>query len=501
MSGEGMHSVFISYSHDSPAHAKRVLELANQLRREGVDAWIDRYKPNSAEGWPRWMEKQIDTAKFVLAVCSLTYRRRFEGEEEPGRGVTWEGFLASKMRQEAGGLKDRLIPVMFEGGDEVVPTSLRPYRAYKLPEQYHDLYRRLTSQRGLLASLFGKKRKPQVKQGETKKGTIALPVLQASTSGAPDPSRVKSPFIVGSPAEEPEHFFGRQLELEEIRHALAQRQPVQLVGETRMGKTSLLGRVPELLPKDRPVVRINAKGLAGHSSKDMVLAIAHSLDRRPEVESRTKDERTDSFLTTIELLAPCAVLIDEADAIAQGGHGFDKRFFEQCRTLCQRRRLIWVSASHSKLGVLFQRRGLASRFLNESKIVQVGQLDSDAADALVSVLGPALAGRARELAGGFPLGLQWLGHELWRNGDQPSLAEDYANAMRMHFTKWWERLDDDERRLLKRACVGVARARLGDSERSKLAALVQRGLAEQVDGTFGVPGAGWRRFVGEGDGD
>ncbi|HEX7500102.1 MAG TPA: AAA family ATPase, partial [Polyangia bacterium] len=340
---------------------------------------------------------------------------------------------------------------------------------------------------------------PQVKQHKTKRVTIALPALQASTSGAPDPSRVESPFVVGLPAEEPEHFFGRRRELEEIRRALAQRQAVQLVGETRMGKTSLLGRVSDLLPKDRPVVHLNAKGLAGVSSKDLVLAIARSLDRRPEIERRTKDERTDSFLATIELLAPCAVLLDEADAIAQGGHGFDKRFFEQCRTLCQHRRLIWVSVSHSELGALFQQRGLVSRFLNDSKIVHVGQLDSDAADALVSVLGPALAGRARELAGGFPLGLQWLGHELWRNGDQPFLAENYANAMRIHFAKWWERLEGDERRLLRRACAGVARTRLGDGERSKLAALVQRGLAEQVDGTFGVPGAGWRRFVEEGE--
>ena len=33
--------VFISYSHDSLEHQQRVLALANQLREDGVEAWID----------------------------------------------------------------------------------------------------------------------------------------------------------------------------------------------------------------------------------------------------------------------------------------------------------------------------------------------------------------------------------------------------------------------------------------------------------------------------
>ena len=33
--------VFISYSHDSKSHAARVLKLANELRRDGIEAIID----------------------------------------------------------------------------------------------------------------------------------------------------------------------------------------------------------------------------------------------------------------------------------------------------------------------------------------------------------------------------------------------------------------------------------------------------------------------------
>jgi hypothetical protein len=35
--------VFISYSHDSDEHSDRVLELADRLRGNGIDAIIDQY--------------------------------------------------------------------------------------------------------------------------------------------------------------------------------------------------------------------------------------------------------------------------------------------------------------------------------------------------------------------------------------------------------------------------------------------------------------------------
>lgn len=39
----GHPKVFISYSHDSPEHEKRVLALAERLRSDGVETQIDQY--------------------------------------------------------------------------------------------------------------------------------------------------------------------------------------------------------------------------------------------------------------------------------------------------------------------------------------------------------------------------------------------------------------------------------------------------------------------------
>jgi hypothetical protein len=83
--------VFISYSHDSPERAQHVLELAERLRKDGVDAQLDQCVVGTPpEGWPRWMLNQLDWASFVLVVCTETYYRRFRGHEErsEGRGRT-----------------------------------------------------------------------------------------------------------------------------------------------------------------------------------------------------------------------------------------------------------------------------------------------------------------------------------------------------------------------------------------------------------------------------
>jgi hypothetical protein len=47
--------VFVSYTHDSLAHSRRVLDLSNALRLAGFDCDIDQYHAN--QDWPIWMER------------------------------------------------------------------------------------------------------------------------------------------------------------------------------------------------------------------------------------------------------------------------------------------------------------------------------------------------------------------------------------------------------------------------------------------------------------
>jgi hypothetical protein len=162
--------VLISYSHDSPGHKRRVLELSERLRSDGIDARIDQYSPWPSEGWPRWMERHLREADFVLMLCTETYQRRVTGEEEPGsgRGVCWEANLIYNDLYIQKVTTSKYIPVLLRDGDyQHIPAVLKghPHFHVEANEGYRELYRLLTKQ-------------PEVQAGELRE-IKRLPQLEA----------------------------------------------------------------------------------------------------------------------------------------------------------------------------------------------------------------------------------------------------------------------------------------------------------------------------------
>lgn len=143
--------VFLSYSHDSPEHADRVLELCDRLRRNGLDAWIDQYVPSPPQGWALWSAQQVEEADYVLAVCTETYARRLQGAESPGHGlgVRWEGYVITQALFRSGAHNTKFLPVILSSQDrQHIPPILQGPTFYTLDvdEEYWRLYRHLTCQ-------------------------------------------------------------------------------------------------------------------------------------------------------------------------------------------------------------------------------------------------------------------------------------------------------------------------------------------------------------------
>lgn len=152
--------VFISYSHDSDAHRKRVLELSNRLRNDGINCDIDQYNPAPQQGWPRWMIQSIQQADYVLLACTETYRNRLELEEEQGKGlgVKWEGSLIFNILYRDETLNNKFIPIVFESKDKVhIPNILFGYDHYNVnePRGYENLYRHIRGEIGSEKPLLG----------------------------------------------------------------------------------------------------------------------------------------------------------------------------------------------------------------------------------------------------------------------------------------------------------------------------------------------------------
>lgn len=151
--------VFISYSHDSEEHRAAVLDLAQQLRGAGLDVQLDRYVTAPAEGWPRWMVAQVEKAKYVLVVCTPTYRRRFEGKERPGKGLgaTFEGLLALQLLYERGAKNRKFVPVLFPRAvaERSIPLALKPYTHFRVPGQWSELVGHLHGRAGVKPAPLG----------------------------------------------------------------------------------------------------------------------------------------------------------------------------------------------------------------------------------------------------------------------------------------------------------------------------------------------------------
>lgn len=118
--------VFISYTHDSHIHDSRVLEVSRRMREAGFDSDIDQYHAN--QSWPAWMEERLEWADYIIVICTATYLRRWQNDEEPGVGLgaQWESFLTRQILYESPGRNHKVVPVVFEESDLAnIPRPLR----------------------------------------------------------------------------------------------------------------------------------------------------------------------------------------------------------------------------------------------------------------------------------------------------------------------------------------------------------------------------------------
>jgi WD40 repeat protein len=143
--------VFMSYSHDSVSHTERVLRLARRLAADGCYCIVDQDDPHPAEGWPAWMDRQLDEADFVVVVCSWGYYQKVKAGKRPtsGLGVKFESLMLLNDLYDAGMWNERIVPVSFGAlpTDQIL-RPLRGYTRYRIDreEGYEGLLRQLTGQ-------------------------------------------------------------------------------------------------------------------------------------------------------------------------------------------------------------------------------------------------------------------------------------------------------------------------------------------------------------------
>lgn len=132
--------VFISYSWDTEDHQKWVLALADRLRADGIEVILDQTHLTLGGRSPEFMERSVRDSRFVLVICTETYKRKFDNREG---GAGYEGhIITGEIINEVG--KNKFIPVLRSGDWKTsMPTALSGVYGVNLRTDSLDEYKKL----------------------------------------------------------------------------------------------------------------------------------------------------------------------------------------------------------------------------------------------------------------------------------------------------------------------------------------------------------------------
>jgi hypothetical protein len=291
-----------------------------------------------------------------------------------------------------------------------------------------------------------------------------------------------NPFFHRGPIRRREYFFGRTGEMGQLLGLVRNDQNVALVGQRRIGKTSLLFHVidPDLFeahglcPGEHLFVYLDATELADLRPDEVLgLLLRHvvraAADTTPAVdlgpappEEVAYREFRQAIVRGTEAGLKLVVLLDEFESLARNPH-LGPRFFSGLRALSSQFELCFVTASRQSLiGLTYANaETLSSPFFNTFATLRLGLLPHLEARDLIETLAaragltlpPQTIDRIVELAGPLPLFLQiaafhtvemWGSRDWQAEGDSEWRRRFLAEA-ESHYEYYWHQLSDGER--------------------------------------------------------
>lgn len=309
---------------------------------------------------------------------------------------------------------------------------------------------------------------------------------------------MSNPFFYGGRIENPQHFVGRKAELRAIFSALetfedGQAQHISVVGERRIGKSSLLYHVIQTFPQklknperyrfafvdlDNPqchtlpgLLQFILKGLGISAPAQISLAqFSAEITRRHERDK----------------ICP-VICLDEFEHLVSRGEHFPNQVYETFRSLASANAAVFLTASRTSLPDLIQQNSLTSTFPNIFSILNLGNLTPDEANFLMlraetcePPFTPQVLKLLRKLGGAHPYKLQAAGSLIYLYGgpgdpDEKKISDLFQKQIgqaglapkKTATPRLWARLLDSLR-TSGRAILGIAREKDKISDESAL---------------------------------
>jgi hypothetical protein len=140
ISSNSVKTVFISYRHENPDHARSVLRFAVLLRQSNIPVeldqfYLDEHPGGPDEGWPKWCADRANKSEAVLIIASHGWFAIYEGGEAPGIGcgaateaALFEQYLYDKQRKNPRIRLAFLNPLPYDR----IPIGLRAWERFEL---------------------------------------------------------------------------------------------------------------------------------------------------------------------------------------------------------------------------------------------------------------------------------------------------------------------------------------------------------------------------------
>jgi len=255
-----------------------------------------------------------------------------------------------------------------------------------------------------------------------------------------------NPFTCRGMITDPRLFVGHEDALERIfsRLGAAQPQSVSIVGERRIGRSSLLWQVKHQAAQRLPnpqhyrLALVDAQDAVAHTPegfRGLVLRELFEDHTLPDCDARAFDAYLSARNPTRQKLV---VLVDEFECFLRYRDHFGDEFFDGLRALANAGIVIWVTASHTPLTEIAVANGFGSTFFGLFSRVNLGVFDEAEARMLVMRPSPQRLGKAefalaKRLTAGelHPLKLTLAADAMYRQRekdrwDEKRICADYA---------------------------------------------------------------------------
>jgi AAA+ ATPase superfamily predicted ATPase len=302
--------------------------------------------------------------------------------------------------------------------------------------------------------------------------------------------RAANPFVQQTMIRNPEQFVGRRAELDQILNLLKMMQGISLVGERRIGKSSLLYHIfltgQARLGEETTIAYTDFPDVKDEKSFYQCLCRQLGLagDKFSDLEDAVRDRRV-------------VFCFDEFERVMRTP-AFSREFFDTLRSLAQSDHLALLIATEHPLSELSLTKQIAtSPFFNIFRQIEVGLFTPEEAlefirdgfgEANVEITENEIE-RLLRLAGRFPFFLQLACYCLFevRVGRAKEWERAFRRDAKPHLEYLWSRLRASERATLRRVID------YGDVQDEETAEdLRQRGLIAPLQD---APGRrGWSLF-------